>query len=366
MGPLGLQVRVGLHAGEVETRDGKASGITVHTAARLMAAAAPDEVLASATVRDLAAGAGWTFAARGPLTLKGLAEPVHAYALDLAAVPAMRPPSQVVSPGSVLRGVPPVPAIGAAAVVGLMVVLGAVALAGGGGAHPSPTPTTVAAASATPAATTPPSSPSASASADDQLPIPGANEGEAPIPLVPGTYFDTFLPDTPTLAVVDSGWTAAGSSLDTLILSRATSPTDQLTIRWLRTLSTDPCAEKPEATFSTDPAGQFGTWARAQKGLKVTAGVPRQFGDLSATEYDVTVVDKYACQTSDPLSVAITGYVEGVSDAVSLDSGEQIRLEAAPHGGRLLIIVIEARSAAEFQTFEPQAETLLSTLKFTP
>ena len=215
-------------------------------------------------------------------------------------------------------------------------------------------------------ATTAPPSPSASPSDADQLPIPGANEGEAPIPLTPGTYFDTFLPDTPTLTVIDTAWTAAGSSGDTLILSRATSPTDKLTIRWLRTLSTDACADRPEATFSTDPAAQFGTWARAEKGLQVTSGVPRQFGDLSATEYDVTVVDKYACQATDPLSVAITGYVEGVSDAVSLAAGETIRLEVAPHGGRLLIVVIEAPSAAEFQTFEPLAETLLSTLKFTP
>ncbi len=364
MGPLGLAVRVGLHAGEVETRDGKAAGITVHTAARLMAAAAPDEILASATVRDLAAGAGWTFADRGSLALKGLAEPVHAYALDLAAAPTALPLGQV-GVGATLRGVTPPRAIGAAAVVvGLVVVLlAAIALSGGGGAHPSPTATAVAAAT-TPAATTAPPSPSATDA--DQLPIPGANEGEAPIPLGPGTYFDTFLPDTPTLTVVDTGWTAAGSLLDTLILSRATSPTDKLTIRWLRTLSNDPCADKPEASFSTDPAGQFGAWAHAEKGLKVTSGTPRQFGDLSATEYDVTVVDKYACQTTDPLSVAITGYVEGVSDTVSLAAGEQIRLEAAPHGGRLLVIVIEARSAAEFQTLEPLAETLLSTLKFTP
>ena len=151
MGPLGLSVRVGLHAGEVETRDGKAAAspstwppASWPPRARTRSSPAPP----CATSPPGPAGPS---PIAGSSTLKGLAEPVHAYALDLAAAPTTLPLGQV-GVGSTLRAVTPPRAIGAAAVVvGLVVVLlAAVALAGGGGAHPSPTPTTVAAASATP------------------------------------------------------------------------------------------------------------------------------------------------------------------------------------------------------------------------
>jgi class 3 adenylate cyclase len=52
----GLDIRAGLHTGEVELRDGDVGGIAVHIGARVMAAAAPGEILVSRTVRDLIAG----------------------------------------------------------------------------------------------------------------------------------------------------------------------------------------------------------------------------------------------------------------------------------------------------------------------
>lgn len=69
---LGLHVRAGLHTGECELVDGKVAGIAVHTGARVAAHAAGDEVLVSATVRDLVAGSGMTFDDRGPHELKGI------------------------------------------------------------------------------------------------------------------------------------------------------------------------------------------------------------------------------------------------------------------------------------------------------
>src|SRR5918992_2846002 len=53
---LGLEVRVGLHVGEVEQIQRKVGGISVVIASRIMSIAAPGEVLVSSTVRDLAAG----------------------------------------------------------------------------------------------------------------------------------------------------------------------------------------------------------------------------------------------------------------------------------------------------------------------
>lgn len=69
---LGLESRAGVHTGEVELRDDDISGIAVHLAARVAAAAGAGEVLVSRTVVDLVAGSGLSFAARGQHALKGV------------------------------------------------------------------------------------------------------------------------------------------------------------------------------------------------------------------------------------------------------------------------------------------------------
>ncbi|HEY5431017.1 MAG TPA: adenylate/guanylate cyclase domain-containing protein [Solirubrobacteraceae bacterium] len=79
---LGLSVRAGVHTGECELRDDDVSGIAVHIAARVMDAAAPGEVLASSTVKDLVVGSGLRFADRGSHVLRGVEDPWRLYALD--------------------------------------------------------------------------------------------------------------------------------------------------------------------------------------------------------------------------------------------------------------------------------------------
>ena len=70
---LGLDVRVGVHTGEVEQlRGGDVGGLAVHLAARIMAEAAAGEVLVSSTVRDLVVGSGIGFTPRGTRALKGI------------------------------------------------------------------------------------------------------------------------------------------------------------------------------------------------------------------------------------------------------------------------------------------------------
>jgi class 3 adenylate cyclase/alpha-beta hydrolase superfamily lysophospholipase len=69
---LGLEVRAGLHTGECEIVDGKVGGIAVHIGARVAGEATPGEVLVSSTVRDIVAGSGITFEARGERELKGI------------------------------------------------------------------------------------------------------------------------------------------------------------------------------------------------------------------------------------------------------------------------------------------------------
>jgi class 3 adenylate cyclase len=69
---LGIEVRAGLHTGEIELIGDDVGGIGVHTAARVMALAGPGAVLVSRTVRDLVAGSGIEFADFGRHSLKGL------------------------------------------------------------------------------------------------------------------------------------------------------------------------------------------------------------------------------------------------------------------------------------------------------
>ncbi|MBV9975175.1 MAG: adenylate/guanylate cyclase domain-containing protein, partial [Hyphomicrobiales bacterium] len=78
--PLELQVRCGLHTGEIEITDNDVHGIAVHIASRVSALAGADEILVSRTVKDLVAGSGLQFEDRGSHALKGLLEPMELFA----------------------------------------------------------------------------------------------------------------------------------------------------------------------------------------------------------------------------------------------------------------------------------------------
>jgi len=69
---LGLQVRAGVHTGEIETEGNDIHGIGVHIGARVAALAGPDEVLVTKTVADLVTGSGVRFAERGEHELRGV------------------------------------------------------------------------------------------------------------------------------------------------------------------------------------------------------------------------------------------------------------------------------------------------------
>ncbi|MEO8476066.1 MAG: adenylate/guanylate cyclase domain-containing protein [Actinomycetota bacterium] len=78
---LGIEVRAGVHTGEVETIAGKAGGIAVNVGARIAALAAPSEVLVSHTVQGLVSGSGLTFEDAGQHELKGIPDKWHLYRL---------------------------------------------------------------------------------------------------------------------------------------------------------------------------------------------------------------------------------------------------------------------------------------------
>jgi class 3 adenylate cyclase len=85
--PLGIEVRVGIHAGEVEVRGKDIAGMAVHIGARVAAMAGPGEVLVSSTVREIVTGSRRTFTDRGEHELKGVPGAWRVYALVRANAP---------------------------------------------------------------------------------------------------------------------------------------------------------------------------------------------------------------------------------------------------------------------------------------
>ena len=69
---LGLDIRAGLHTGEIEVQPDDVAGLAVHIGARIAALAGPREILVSSTVRDLVVGSGLEFDERGENELKGV------------------------------------------------------------------------------------------------------------------------------------------------------------------------------------------------------------------------------------------------------------------------------------------------------
>jgi class 3 adenylate cyclase/pimeloyl-ACP methyl ester carboxylesterase len=76
---IGLEVRAGVHTGEVELVGEAVQGLAVHVGARVAALAGPSEVLVSSTVKDLVAGSGLTFEDAGEHELKGVPDRWHLY-----------------------------------------------------------------------------------------------------------------------------------------------------------------------------------------------------------------------------------------------------------------------------------------------
>jgi class 3 adenylate cyclase len=78
----GVDVRIGLHSGEVELRGHDVGGIAVNIGARVAATGSAGDVVVSSTVRDLVAGSGIGFADRGEHALKGVPDRWRLFTVD--------------------------------------------------------------------------------------------------------------------------------------------------------------------------------------------------------------------------------------------------------------------------------------------
>lgn len=81
VGSIGLDIRAGLHTGEVELVPGGIRGLAVHETARILALGDPGDVLVSSTTRELSAGSGLAYADAGTHVLKGVPDPRRVYRL---------------------------------------------------------------------------------------------------------------------------------------------------------------------------------------------------------------------------------------------------------------------------------------------
>ena len=79
---LELQVRAGVHTGEIETATDGVRGIAIHALARIMAAAGPSEILVSPVTRTLTEGTDLRYESRGAQQLKGIETPMELFAVE--------------------------------------------------------------------------------------------------------------------------------------------------------------------------------------------------------------------------------------------------------------------------------------------
>jgi streptogramin lyase len=133
---LGIEVRAGIHMGEVEITGPKVAGIAVHIGARVMSKAGPSQILVSSTVRDLMAGSELRFDDLGTHELKGVPAQWHLYAAESPA-PKIDDGSPIVVVEEPARR-SKVPWLAAFIVVGvvLVLVIPPIFVKGGGGAPP--------------------------------------------------------------------------------------------------------------------------------------------------------------------------------------------------------------------------------------
>ncbi len=82
---IGLEVRAGLHTGEVEMVPGGVRGMAVHLASRIAAVAEPGEVFVSTTTHELVAGSGLSFTSRGKRQLKGISQGREVFSLTASS-----------------------------------------------------------------------------------------------------------------------------------------------------------------------------------------------------------------------------------------------------------------------------------------
>jgi class 3 adenylate cyclase/DNA-binding beta-propeller fold protein YncE len=141
---LGIEIRAGLHTGEVEVARSGVRGVAVHLGSRLMSVASAGEVLVSSTTRDLISGSGITLADHGVHRLKGIEGEQHLFEVTAIDGQPLAPPLDAAEAERRRAAIEPLaltarrgPLIAVAAVAVVLAAIGAFAILGGGETPPS-------------------------------------------------------------------------------------------------------------------------------------------------------------------------------------------------------------------------------------
>ena len=141
--PLGVDIRAGIHTGEIEHGGNDLAGIAVHIGARVAALAGPGEILVTSTVRELTAGADVAFSDRGVHEFKGVPGEWHVYAVEwqhAAVQPAAPGPADAGADAAARRARPRRATVGAGIAGAALVAVAAFGLLVRASAPPAPVP----------------------------------------------------------------------------------------------------------------------------------------------------------------------------------------------------------------------------------
>lgn len=336
-----IAVGVGIHAGESVAHEGGFVSSAVNIAARICALAAPGELLASGTVRELTRSiVAAQFVFVGRRQLKGLAEPVELFRVvpEGAAVPSGRGRRR----GASARHPLPWPAVAAVAIA-LLAAGTVIALAqrpglGAATESGSASPTDSAGASASQLAASPPVG-------IERLPRPSAHT------VPPGIYAPNFNRDVASLTLSDPGWFLEADAEDLLYFRIwSTAPSGGLQtlagvgLARVSVVYTGPCPDDPTRLIGDRPQDLI-AWVQSTPQLEPSE--PRSVIDLGRSgigiEATVRPPPTGGCAGQNPSSVWLWG-VSGGSWSPNANVGLRILFEALEDGPRTLTVVYTGRA----------------------
>jgi hypothetical protein len=324
-----IRIGVGIHSGEVVETDNTFIGTAVNVAARVCAAAKPDEVLVTGTVRGLTHGAvAASFVSRGRKKLKGLAEPIEVFsALPLGrAAPALRR----------------VPRRSLAAVAGVVVLVLAVVVA---------------------VANWP------GASGPGATPAPTVGEAKAVVgELSLGRYQSERFTPSIHFTIRDLGWNLYESTSDTLGFLYTFDPQGKVDLGRPGVVYTDACGGGTSVPAGRS-AAEFVAAVQQSPFLEFNGSTPYNVGGRSGVKFDVNVAQG--------AQIACSGGLGGEGIAIFsiggsqwfANSEERFRVIAVDAQSGLLAVLIRnegasATSVPALEAFFAKAEKIVQSINF--
>jgi class 3 adenylate cyclase len=334
--PLGIGV--GVHAGEaVETAEGYI-GRAVNIAARLCSAAKPGEVLVSSTVKGITqASIQVGFIPRGKRRLKGIEDPVVVYSVtrDVNAT-AQRDMTSWTRLGAA--------ALGAVAVVAIVVTAGSMLLGNPAG---SPGSSKASSASAGPTA---------------QPAVIGA--------LALGTYRSREFQPPITFRIADQGWAAQRDHPELFGLVREVAPLGNLYMLRVQEVLANPCVEGGEGQGAQTGPGALSLLTQVEnlQHLDVTERVPVAVGGHPGHQVDITIDESVLAACAGLAGGEVPLFFAG-EEVWRASPGELFRLISVDVGGQAVAIAISADwsrppSVPEWERLLQQCRRILDDVQF--